>query len=157
MADDNSLRLFGFEIKRARKVEKEMLPSIVPPLDEHGAGYVTAAGAHYGTYVDIDGDNKTKDEQQQIMQYRAVATHPEVDAAIEDIINESIRLLRASIPTSIQIDTNLSKKSDIILADPNQIHQVFINLCTNAAHAMENDDEGELKISVDKIYLAAEK
>jgi len=90
MADDNSLRLFGFEIKRARKVEKEMLPSIVPPLDEDGAGYVTAAGAHYGTYVDIDGDNKTKDEQQQIMQYRAVATHPEVDAAVEDIINESI-------------------------------------------------------------------
>jgi len=88
---DNSLTLFGFEIKRAnKKADKELLPSIVPPLDEDGAGYVTAAGAHFGTYVDIDGSDKTKDDQQLILQYRAVAVHPEVDAAVEDIINESI-------------------------------------------------------------------
>ena len=88
---ENSLKLFGFELRRAKKVEaeKEKLKSIVPPVDEDGAGYVTAAGAHYGQYVDIDGD-KSKDNYQMIQKYRGTALHPEVDAAIEDIMNESI-------------------------------------------------------------------
>lgn len=91
MAENNGLTLFGFEIKRARREkEKEMLPSIVPPVDEDGAGYVTAAGAHYGTYVDIEGEKQVKDEAQLIRQYRAVSHHPEVDGAIEDITGEAI-------------------------------------------------------------------
>jgi hypothetical protein len=73
-----------------QKISRKKLRSIVPPADEDGAGYVTAAGAHYGMYVNIDGDNQSKDNLQNIKQYRAVATHPEVDAAIEDIVNESI-------------------------------------------------------------------
>jgi hypothetical protein len=89
MADD-SIKLFGFEIKRAKNKQEEKLASIVPPTDQDGAGYVTAAGAHYGTYVNIGGDDHAKDNLQNIRQYRAVATHPEVDAAIEDIVNESV-------------------------------------------------------------------
>ena len=94
MAENNGLKLFGFEIRRANKtVDKELLPSIVPPTDEDGAGYVTAAGAHYGTYVNIgDDDKKSKDDFQLIRQYRQVATHPEVDAAVEDIVNEAITM-----------------------------------------------------------------
>ena len=90
MADDNSLKLFGFEISRARnEKKKEQLPSIVPPLDDDGAGYVTAAGSHYGSYIDLTGD-KAKDDKDLIRQYRTVAMHPEVDGAIEDIVNEVI-------------------------------------------------------------------
>jgi hypothetical protein len=88
---ETSLKLFGFELRRAKKAEvaQTKLKSIVPPVDEDGAGYVTAAGAHYGQYVDIDGD-KSKDNAQLIMKYRGLALHPEIDAAIEDIMNESI-------------------------------------------------------------------
>ena len=91
MADDNSLKLFGFEISRARneKKKEQQLPSIVPPLDDDGAGYVTAAGSHYGSYVDLTGE-QAKDDKDLIRQYRTVAMHPEVDAAVEDIINEVI-------------------------------------------------------------------
>jgi hypothetical protein len=88
---DNSIKLFGFEIKRSRKEEQEdkNLKSIVPKVDEDGAGYVTATGAHYGQYIDLDGD-KSKDNSTLIQKYRGVAMHPEVDAAIEDIVNEAI-------------------------------------------------------------------
>jgi hypothetical protein len=87
---DDSLKLFGLEIKRARKEkEKEQLPSIVPPLDDDGAGYVTAAGSHYGSFIDLSGE-KAKDDKDLIKKYRNVALHPEVDAAIEDIVNEVI-------------------------------------------------------------------
>jgi len=90
MAEQNGITLFGFEIKRKKDASQEKLQSIVPPTDQDGAGYVTAAGAHYGTYVNIGGDDQAKDNLQNIRQYRAVATHPEVDAAIEDIVNESV-------------------------------------------------------------------
>ena len=89
---DNSIfKLFGFELKRAsdRVKEDPKLKSIVAPTDEDGAGYITASGSHYGQYVDMDGA-QAKDNQQLIIKYRGVSHHPEVDAAIEDIVNESI-------------------------------------------------------------------
>ena len=54
---DNSLKLFGFEIRRSKTQETKdkNLRSIVPKVDEDGAGYVTASGSHYGQYIDIHG------------------------------------------------------------------------------------------------------
>ena len=89
MAEENAIKLFGFEIKRANKNKSEKLRSVVPPANDDGAGYVTANASYYGQYVDIDGNN-AKDNYSLIMKYRGVATHPEVDAAIEDIVNEAI-------------------------------------------------------------------
>ena len=94
MADNNGVtKFFGFEIKRATKRDdksKEKLPSIVPASDgDDGSGYVTASGSHFGSFVNLDGD-ESKDNSQLIRQYRGVATQPEVDAAIEDISNEAI-------------------------------------------------------------------
>ena len=90
--DNSILKLFGFELKRASEIkpkENEKLKSIVAPADEDGVGYVTASGSHYGQYIDMDG-SQAKDNQQLILKYRGVAHHPEVDAAIEDIVNEAI-------------------------------------------------------------------
>lgn len=84
------VKLFGFEIKRAsKKAEDKKLPSIVPPRDDEGGSYATAAGTHYGQYLNLDGDD-SKDNYQLIMKYRGNAMHPEVDNAIEDIVNEAI-------------------------------------------------------------------
>ena len=89
MADDKGLSLFGFEIKKAKKKEEEKAPSIVPPRDDEGGSYATASGSHYGQYLNL-GDDDSKDNYQLIMKYRGNAMHPEVDAAIEDIVNEAI-------------------------------------------------------------------
>ena len=90
MADaDRSIKLFGFEIKKAASEDPKKKPSIVPARDDDGAGYVTASGMHYGQYINIDGDD-SKDAYQLIMKYRGVANHPEVDTAIEDITGEAI-------------------------------------------------------------------
>jgi len=107
---ENTIKLFGFEIGRSKKKEAEEknLRSIVPKVDEDGAGYVTASGAHYGQYVDLDGD-KSKDNATLIQKYRGVAMHPEVDAAIEDIVNESVSG-GDDISVSLQMDNvELSK------------------------------------------------
>ena len=87
--NSEGIKLFGFEIKRAKKKDLQKLPSVVPPRDDEGGSYATASGTHYGQYLNLDGDD-SKDNYQLIMKYRGNAMHPEVDAAIEDIVNESI-------------------------------------------------------------------
>jgi hypothetical protein len=93
MAEENGsvLKLFGFEIKRAgaKPTGTQKLQSPVAPTDPDGAGYVTSAAGYYGQYINMDGD-QAKDNQQLIMRYRGVSQHPEVDMAIEEIVNEAI-------------------------------------------------------------------
>ena len=103
--DNNALKLFGFEIKRAGKAtsNKEKLPSVVPPTDNDGAGYVTATAGHFGQYVNMEGD-QSKDNAQLIMRYRGVAMHPEVDMAIEEIVNEGISSSENSSSVEIALD-----------------------------------------------------
>lgn len=55
---------------------------------------------------------------------------------LKPIIEEALKLLRASIPATIEIIIDISKDSGAVMADPTQIHQVLMNLCTNAAHSM---------------------
>ena len=91
--------IFGYEIKR--KAEPKKI-SFVPPDDE-GVGNVINAGGHYGQYIDMDG-GQAKSENDQIMKYRDAAMHPEVDAAIEDIINEAIVTTTAEGPVAIILE-----------------------------------------------------
>jgi len=111
MADNRSLKLFGFEIKKAETEDPNKKPSIVPARDDDGAGYVTAAGTHYGQYINIDGDD-SKDNYHLIMKYRGVAMHPEVDMAIEDITNESIA--GGELEQSIDVNMDNLEQSDKI-------------------------------------------
>ena len=101
--NDRTIKLFGFEIKRTSTDDPKKKPSIVPARDDDGAGYVTASGSHYGQYINIDGDD-VKDNYNMIMKYRGVAMHPEVDAAIEDIVNESISGSELEQPIDINLD-----------------------------------------------------
>ena len=71
------------------------------------------------------------------------------------IIEESLKVLRASIPTTIEIRQNINEQSGMILADHTQIHQTGINLCMNAAHAME-DKGGVLEVGFSSVVLDAE-
>jgi CheY-like chemotaxis protein len=71
------------------------------------------------------------------------------------IIKEALKLIRASIPKNIDINISINAESDLILASSTQIHQVLMNLCTNAAHAMK-DKTGVLSIILEDIYLSKE-
>ena len=68
------------------------------------------------------------------------------------VVKDSIKLLRATIPVNIDIRQNMTASSDIIFADPTQIHQIIINLCTNASHAMQ-ETGGILGIEIDNVLF----
>jgi len=88
------VKLFGFEIKRSKKDKEESQPianaSVVAPTDDDGAGYVTSPSYHFGSHIDIYSDLKIKDQSDLIRKYRTSSHHPEVDMAIEEIVNEAI-------------------------------------------------------------------
>jgi PAS domain S-box-containing protein len=60
---------------------------------------------------------------------------------IGSVVNEALKLLRPSLPTTVEIrhEIDMSPEDGVILVDPTEIHQVLMNLCTNAAHAMRAD------------------
>jgi len=69
---------------------------------------------------------------------------------MQPIIKEALKLIRSSIPTTIEIKQNIRADCGIIKADPTQIHQVIMNLTTNAYHAME-ETGGVLTVSLKEI------
>ena len=81
------MQLFGFEFKR--KVDLDVAPSFAPKEQEDGA-VVIAAGGSFGTYVDLDGTVRT--EAELVTKYREMALQPEVDAAVDEIVNEMVSL-----------------------------------------------------------------
>ncbi|MCK5543179.1 MAG: PAS domain S-box protein [Desulfobacterales bacterium] len=71
---------------------------------------------------------------------------------IQPIIKEALRLIRATIPTTIEIKQDINPGCGVIKADSTQIHQIVMNLSTNAYHAME-DTGGRLQVSLKEILL----
>jgi hypothetical protein len=88
MAALNKFSLFGFTIARAKSEDEAgVQQSFSPPTNDDGALTITSA-AYYGTYVDLDGT--AKNEVELISRYREMAMQPEIEAAIDDIVNEAI-------------------------------------------------------------------
>jgi hypothetical protein len=84
----NKFSLFGFTISRKEDQNSQAVQqSFTPPVNDDGALTITSA-AYYGTYVDLDGS--AKNEIELIGRYREMAMQPEIESAIDDIINEAI-------------------------------------------------------------------
>jgi PAS domain S-box-containing protein len=91
--------------------------------------------------------NRAKDLVKQILAFSRQTETKKINIQPALIVKETIKLLRASIPTTIAINQDIDTESDHILADPTQIHQILMNLGTNAFHAMEKNG-GTLTISL---------
>ena len=68
------------------------------------------------------------------------------------LIKEALKLLRSSLPTTVEIEQKISTKLDNVMGDPTQIQQIVMNLCTNAAHAME-EEGGQMTVSLSQVTL----
>ncbi len=69
------------------------------------------------------------------------------------IVKEALKLLRATLPLNIEIQERISAKSGVVLADATQIHQLVMNLCTNAYHSML-DQNGTLEVILEPEALS---
>ncbi|MFP4307590.1 MAG: ATP-binding protein [Desulfococcaceae bacterium] len=73
---------------------------------------------------------------------------------VQPILKEALHLLRASIPSSIDIRRHIDAHCGAVLGDPSQIHQIVMNLCTNAYHAMQPGG-GRLGVGLEEVDISA--
>ncbi len=93
--------------------------------------------------------NRAKDMVQQILTFSRQTETEKKPVKVQSIVKEAIKLLKTSIPTTIEIRLNIDADCKPVLADPTQIHQVVMNLATNAYQAMR-EKGGVLTIDVAK-------
>ncbi len=98
---------------------------------------------------------RAKELVRHILIFSRKSSYEAVPVEIHLALKEALRLLRASIPTTVDIKESMKYRLGKVLADPTEIHQVIMNLCTNAAQAME-ETGGVMSISLEKVTLSAD-
>ncbi len=95
---------------------------------------------------------RARDVVKQILAFSRQTEHTVKPVRLVPLIRESSKLLRSFIPSTVEIQVETSGDGETVRADPTQIHQVLLNLCANASHAME-DRGGTLEIRLDSEVL----
>lgn len=108
--------------------------------------------AHENISEVLKATYRARDIVKQILAFSRKTKETHKPVAVHDVIKEALRLLRASIPATITIRSDIDTGSGNVLADPNQLHQVIMNLCTNAHHAMRKEG-GSLRIKLRGVVL----
>jgi PAS domain S-box-containing protein len=101
----------------------------------------------------IEAGNRAAGLVQQILAFSRQTVSEPVPLKPEYIVAEAVKLLRPSLPSTIAISQQFAQFIHTILADPTQIHQIVMNLCTNAFHAMEHTG-GTLSIILENRELS---
>jgi PAS domain S-box-containing protein len=84
----------------------------------------------------------------QVLTFARRQEQPRTPIQLHVVLEEVMRLARATVPSTIDVRLNLDRQTPRVLADPTQIHQAVMNLISNAAHAMRVDG-GVLTVSLD--------
>ena len=112
--------------------------------------------AHKNLEEILKAAHRAKNLVQQILTFSRQSDQERKPIKIQNIITETLRLLRASIPASIEIIHKIQDDCGHIMGDPTQIHQVIMNLCTNAYQAMQ-DKGGKLEVILTEIDVGYEE
>ena len=104
----------------------------------------------------LKATNRAKELVQQILTFSRQNCQERKPLKVQSLIKEAVKLLRATIPSSIDIECNIDEFCGLIKGDPTQIHQIIMNLCTNAYHAMQ-ETGGKLEVSLKEIDISYEQ
>ncbi|UCD85297.1 MAG: PAS domain S-box protein, partial [Deltaproteobacteria bacterium] len=96
--------------------------------------------------------SRAKDLIRQIITFSRDMEVERIPVNLDKQIKEAVKFIKATFPQTIDIRQNIEVKSAITIADPTQIHQMLINLCTNAAQAMENG-KGGIEIGLEEVLI----
>ena len=103
----------------------------------------------------LKAGHRAADLASQILAFSRQKEQKKQPVEVKLIVKEVFKLLKASVPSTIQIKQDIQTLNSMVLADPTSIHQVIMNLCTNASHAMK-ETGGVIKISLSDVNLEAE-
>ena len=95
--------------------------------------------------------NRARDLVNQILTFSRRGAQERTAVQVQPLVKEALKLLRSSLPANIDIQSEIDSRSNV-LADPSQIHQIVMNLCTNAFHAMEKEG-GVLEVTLGDVAI----
>jgi signal transduction histidine kinase/ActR/RegA family two-component response regulator len=160
-----SIRKYQYDLAQAQKMEAlgtlaggiaHDFNNILSPIIAYTELAREAAGGNPELTADLAEVSKAatraRDLAAQILTFSRRSEPTKVPASITAIAAEALKLLRSSIPSSIEFQQRIEGKA-VVLADPSQLHQVVVNLCTNAFHAMEAKG-GVLTVTVEEVEVA---
>ena len=102
----------------------------------------------------LQAANRAADLVNQILTFSRQEEPERKPLSVAPILEKSLKMLRSTLPSTISIRQNISPELGLVLADPTQIQQIVMNLCTNASHAMD-ETGGILEVGLDQIMYAA--
>jgi PAS domain S-box-containing protein len=100
----------------------------------------------------LKASNNAKNLVRQILSFSRHSQTQKYPIRLDAVLKEGINFLRASLPSFIKISSNIPEDPGLVLADQSEIQQLIINLGTNAAHAMQNQD-GQITISMSRLKI----
>jgi PAS domain S-box-containing protein len=112
----------------------------------------TGSQLHNNLKEVLTAGNRARDLVKQILTFSRQTNQELKPLKIQLVIREALKLIRSSLPSTIEINQNISDTCGFVLADATQIHQVAMNLLTNAYHALE-DKGGKVNITLKEIKL----
>jgi len=92
--------------------------------------------------------NRAKDLVKQILAFSRQTDEERMPVRVALIVKEAVRFLRATIPSTIEIRARIDEKSGAVLANSVELHQIIMNLCTNAQHALVGEPSGRMEVDV---------
>ncbi len=103
----------------------------------------------------LNAAGRARDLVKQILIFARGGDQKKQPIQLHLVVQETLRLIRSTMPTTIEISQRIDTRNDIVTADPAQMHQVIMNLCTNAAHAMR-DSGGVLRVELEPRLIRVE-
>ncbi|HEV3009461.1 MAG TPA: ATP-binding protein [Burkholderiales bacterium] len=115
------------------------------------------AGSPLKRYAEnvLTGANRASGLVAQILSYSRSQRGRRVPAELGRIVAETLELVRGSFPSGIRLESDLSSAEIYVVGDPTQLHQVTMNLCTNACHAM--GEHGTLRVKLEAVEVTTER
>lgn len=132
------------------------LNNILTPILGYSGLALTKLSAHDSLAADLQqvvkAAGRAKELVQQILTFSRQAHQEKKPLHPHLVMTEALKLLRASLPSTITIRQEIPSDCGVIMADPTQLHQIIMNLCTNAYHAMQ-ETGGVLGVGLAKITI----
>jgi signal transduction histidine kinase/ActR/RegA family two-component response regulator len=169
-AADNTARLEA-QLRQAQKLEaigtlaggiahdfNNVLTGIVGNAEL--AGYTMRENNHsdlYGEYLDtiLRAGRRASDLVRQILAFSRRAEQSMDVLSLKPIVTEVLQLIRSTVPANIELHSDVGVDIPLVIGDPSQIHQVLVNLCTNAVHAMRGAN-GRMEVRLDSLTADVE-